>query len=282
MLNDRLLYAALLGLLLCTPGAHGKPSAGRSQDKFPSTPTEQRRYDQAARLIGQAQNYIRQANEFHKVSTDLIAQAKAVTDEAKALQGSAKKYHSNNAIPNAPKLKGAELKAANAQYAQDLEAFKSHATNYNLLIEKFNKQIGQCLSNEASYQDYLKEYQLHCKEFHMPNIAPPHICGQLHVTDGEASHIAGQYRADQMKVAQAAQELANQENRLRNAEAQDGAAEANLITAAVRSQRERELVDAFGKLRQEYELLKIEKNQLDGSTTQISNSRVAGKIKKPR
>jgi hypothetical protein len=140
---------------------------------------------------------------------------------------------------------------------------------------------------------------MHLQEFHAPNlrlpsvamatgaIRPPHLCPAMVVSEGQAAQITGTYFNDQLRVLQAQQNLQLAEKQLRDTKVGANLANQKLETEIKRGQGERDLAVEFGKLREEYDLLKTEKeriasaNKLASPTTQKGTTvttKVQGKL----
>jgi len=212
------------------------------------------RFHQARYLIGEANDFITTAKQLHeKVENQLLI--------AKTLKGEANMMFNQMPAVAPPKLKGAALQAAMGDYQKDLRKFVANADKYQLNLQTFRTTIGECQRAQADYQRQRNLYDLHCSQFHvanLTNIEPPHICGALNVTEGEASRIAGMLRADQQKLQQTMGDLNTKSqllNESRNIVASNLTATA---TESIRQREEEKLAKEFGRLREEYEMLKIQ------------------------
>ncbi|MBS1953053.1 MAG: hypothetical protein JST89_02645 [Cyanobacteria bacterium SZAS-4] len=233
------------------------------------------REENAARLIAQAQNLNKQAAKLHGKAETSINAANRLAGQAHSLT---------------LKVGSPQFKSAVAQYSGDLAQFKAHAEQYNAHLADFQKTIGECQATEAAYDKELKDYQLHVNLFHLPDLTgavrPPHICGRLQMTQSESSRVANSVRADQLKIIAAQQNLNNEEIKLRQAQTAELSTEKKAVNASIREKHEQELAGEFGKLKQEYDLLKMENEALGGANSKVvasvgASMRVQAKVRTP-
>ncbi len=193
------------------------------------------------------------------------------------------------APPNIPliKLKGPQLQQALSQFNTDVDQFKIHAADYNKHLNMFRSQIGECQAAKHAFDDLHKKYEMHCDAYHLNNIPPPHLCLEMNVSASEASSIANQLMNDQMRALRAEAQLNAEEGKLRQLEGMQGKADTLVVKASDRARREKEIAGMFGRLRQEYELLEIERKTIEASkggggkpTAPVVRPYVSGKIKK--
>lgn len=189
--------------------------------------------------------------------------------------------------PNIPliKLKGLQLQQAQKQFADDVNNFKVHAAEYNKNLNLFRSQIGECHAAQEAFQGLHKKYEMHCNQYHMENIPPPHLCIDLTVSAAEASSMANQLMNDQMRALRAEAQLKLEETRLAQLENTTAAADKMVVKESDRARREKQLAGMFGRLRQEYELLEIERKTIDHSKSAsagkpVARPYVSGKIKR--
>lgn len=195
------------------------------------------------------------------------------------------------APPNIPliRLKGPAFQQALRQFNADVEAFKVHAAEYNKHLNLFRSQVGECQAAKEAFNDLHKKYEMHCDAYHLNNIPPPHLCLEMNVSASEASGIANQLMNDQMRALRAEAQLRNEEGKLRELEGMQGKADNLVVKATDRARREREIAGMFGRLRQEYDLLEIERKTIDASRSANGKSAspvvrpyVSGKVKKAK
>ena len=234
---------------------------------------QETREENAARLIAQTNDFKLRVQELH-------GKVDANVNDANRLKGQAE--HLTNVL----KAGTAQYQAATAQYSGDLSQFKNHAQQYQLHMEDFKKTMGECHANEKIYEAQAEEYKLHLQTWHMPDIRPPHICGLLNVSQDQAMHIANTLRVDQMRVAAATGDMLNAQQKLATAEQAELGLAKKAIGSSIREKREQELAGEFGKLKQEFDLLKIERQALGGTLLSPTgagtsvNTVVHGTIKK--
>jgi hypothetical protein len=227
---------------------------------IPEPGCDPKRFLQARYLIEENRDFIRNGKALHEKMQQQILIAKTLKGSANMMQ---------NGVPAVapPKLSGAALQSAMREYTKDLQTFVNHADRYKYNLNVFRTTIGECQRAQATYDQQRQLYDLHCNQFHvngLNTIEPPHICGALQATAGEASHIANMLRADEQKLAASMQELRNNNalvQESRNMVAANLAATAN---ESVRQREEEKLAREFGRLREEYEMLKIQSKMLGG------------------
>lgn len=209
-----------------------------------------------------------------------------VGDKDEKLTGRASTLQTNT-MPNIPliRLKGPQLQQAMRQYNVDVEQFKIHAADYNKHYNLFKSQIGECHAARAAFDELHKKYEMHCTAYHLNNIPPPRLCPPMAGSVAEANSIAGQLRSDQMRALRAEGQLRQEEGRLRELENMQGTADALVVKSGERDRREREIAGMFGRLRQEYDLLEIERKTIEHSkggkpVAPIARPSVKGQIKK--
>jgi hypothetical protein len=88
-----------------------------------------------------------------------------------------------------------------------------------------------------------------------------------------------------MRAMRAEGQLRQEETKLRELEGAQGAADSLVVKSAERDRRERDIAGKFGRLRQEYDLLEIERKTIEASrgakaTAPVVRPYVSGKIKK--
>ncbi len=191
-------------------------------------------------------------------------------------------------MPNIPliRLKGPQLQQAMKQFNNDVEQFKIHAADYNKHYNLFRSQIGECHAAKSAFDSLHKKYEMHCDTYHLNNIPPPKLCPPMNASVSEANSIANQLRNDQMRALRAEAQLNAEEGRLKEVEAMSGKADALVVKSGERDRREREIAGMFGRLRQEYDLLEIERKTIDHSRgsskagAPVVRPYVSGQIKK--
>lgn len=267
--------SSIIGIAWCS--ARALPA---SDSHVPGSATWQaRRIESASKLIREFDRFSQRARKLHKNLTLEIAQATGEISEIRTLRGEARKLQTM--MPSTPlKLSKAQYQAALQQFNAHVNEFRLHAGAYYDSRAKFSRDIGECKTNQKQYEEYARKYQLHTEEFHIPNVTPPHVCGTLNLSSEEALRLSGTLRSDLVRAAAAEAQLQNEEQRLRAAEHVSSMHDGMVMAQAMRERREQELAAAFGRLRQEYELLTAEKSALGGRVPPVTNSRVTGTVRK--
>ncbi|MBX9720747.1 MAG: hypothetical protein K2X81_05085 [Candidatus Obscuribacterales bacterium] len=228
--------------------------------------TQPGRIESAMHIIAQAKDFKLKASQYHLNANETV-------DKAKRLKGEADKLKARV---------GAVDASAPQEYKANLQAFKDHAASYRAHLDRVEHDLGYCKASEAAYQAQLKEYSLHVDTFHMPNIRPPHVCGEMGVTERQAGQIANTLRADQVRVARSEQDLASAENSLENAMQASIHSDTSVYHRSKLAEEERKLAGEFAGLKTEYELLATQRNALLGSSTDTTAAikTVHAKVKK--
>ncbi len=247
-----------------TPRTHdGKPVdlIGEYDSGLLDTPEEGCdlvRFHQARYLIESCRDYIKAAKPLHeKMEQQILI--------AKTLKGRADMLMNNIPVVAPPKLRGSALESATRDYTRDLQVFVNHADQYKMNLQVFRNTIGECRAAQAAYDRQRNLYDLHCNQFHvngLANIEAPHICGALGLTEGEAGHISGMLRADEQRLARTMQELRQTDGLVQESRSIVAANINASAHDAMRQKEEERLAKEFGRLREEYELLKIQSNML--------------------
>ena len=217
---------------------------------------------------------------YHEHAAELIAQSKRLQGEAQVLQTRAP------VLPAAAKLSGAQLQAALKQYGGDVNNFAQHAGAYDQHLKTFQATVGECHANQQALDSVIKKYEIHTDQFHISNlpssIRPPHICKRMLDQMGDMSHEINSMMMDQKRVMEAQIELAKSEANLQNAESEATGTHSKAINEAKRQDGEQALASEFGRLKDEYDLLKVEKDQLSGNNQlgKVTRSSVSAKVKK--
>ncbi|MGH9548463.1 MAG: hypothetical protein ACRD3W_03770, partial [Terriglobales bacterium] len=169
----------------------------------------QERIESAKAIIAGFEQYDRDAKL-------LMAEAANQTKAAKRLKGEAQRYQSN-VIPKMKPLTGAKLSAAQKMYRADLQQFSQHAQAYRQHMAHVREVFGQCEASRRAFEANAGKFSLHCDEFHMGDIPPPHICLEMGGNAAQALQMAGETKGNMQRLAQAEMELMYAEHRLTNA-----------------------------------------------------------------
>lgn len=229
------------------------------------------RIEQAAKLISDSHAYCESSKLF-------LAQAEETVKEAKKLQGQARQYTKNLKI-NAPLLKGQALSDAKRQFQLDLSQFSKHAKQYKLHTDQVRQQFGHCQASMEAYDKFRKELELHCDQFHMPNIEPPHICLELGTSAQEAASMQNRVAEQMKRVAIAEKQLMEAESRLSKAEKMSDAVDGIVRTNTDLALKEQDLAAEFARLKEEHRQLDVARRALQRSGVRTAIPRVHGKVK---
>jgi hypothetical protein len=295
------LYAVTLTFCLVGPNCLIAQSEGVQSE----TALMAKRVAQASELKSGADSYVLRAKRFHQTAQDLISESKGLENEALLLAQNLKDQSGQLSkdplkgsanftqgiqfgAPPPLKLTAAQYGAALNQYSGDIQKFTEHAQLYDAHLQKFNAEIGACHANDQAYAANLKKLEMHLQEFHMPNlrlpsvaiatgtIRPPHLCPAMMVSEAEGQQITDKYFNDQLRLVAAQQQLQSAEKQLRNTQTGMGLANQKLETEIKRGQGERDLAVEFGKLREEYDLLKTEKERIASANKLASPTSAKG------
>ena len=281
------LGAGFVSLLLFAVSASGISNSGMMPSAAFADALQVASDTSCAARCRSAQDIINDCNKFETGASDFHQKAEIIIAQATKLKGQAQVLQTR--VPNLPppmKMSAAEYAMGSKQYAADLNDFKTHAVAYQGHLKQFQNTVGECHAHAQALDGVLKKYEIHVGEFHMnsSNIRPPHICGVLQNTvNRNFTSMANQMVTDQMRVLQAESQLRTQEVELQNAEQASSAGSIKAMDRAKREDGEQALAAEFGRLREEYELLKSEKDRLasasgHGTIGKITQSSVSGKI----
>jgi hypothetical protein len=262
----------------------------------------------AIEIIKDSDNLNQRALSFHKRAETLIAQADKLKDQAASLHnskaavkgsasqttlnGAAEVLHTNiPVLPKPAKLTKEQYALGAKQYAGDLSNFTAHAKAYDEHLKQFQKAVGECHANEKALDGVLKKYEIHVGDFHLGLndsnaqivLRPPHICKRMqNMVDRDFNKIANAMMNDQRRVMEAEHRLAQTEAELQNAEQANAAASGKAMHQAQREEGEMALAGEFGRLKEEYDLLKMEKERLatvNPNIGRVTRSSVSAVIK---
>jgi len=273
MLASSLLLSSLAGL-----SALAEPT---SEDNCCQSSNLKARVQSAQAILDDIARLETSMKSYHHQAMVLIAQSRKLQGEAEVLQTR------TPVLPGYTKLTPAQYQAAMKQYNSDVEAFAAHAGAYDQHLQNFQSTIGECHANDQALNSIIKKYEIHVDQFHVPNqlgaIRPPHICKRMQAAFGDMSGEANSMLMDQKRVLEAQAALAKTEATLQNAEGEAPGVHQKAMTEARREQGEQALVAEFSRLKDEYDLLKVEKDRLAGNNSalgKVSRSSVSAKIKK--
>jgi hypothetical protein len=237
----------------------------------PSEPNfDPARLESARQIISGCQSYTKWAKSF-------IAQASTVTNQAKTLSGSARRFQSTVA-PKMQRLSGAKLAAAKKMYQSDLRQFAEHASEYRAHTDKVRGMYGQCEASRRAYEQNRLNYTLHCLQWHMDNVPPPHVCLEVSSNVTEARQAAGMANASMKRMVDAEASLAQQEERLKGALKDSSDVDAKTRKQHDLNLHEQDLVAEFARLQEEYKQLTVESSALKSSGVKVPVQSVRGKV----
>jgi hypothetical protein len=253
----------------------------KDNDDAPLSPAMQQMMD---RRVKNANHLLVEEKQYKESSQKLHAKMQNLIAESKTLKGEAQVLHTTVPLTGGVKLDAAQLKSAQGQYAGHINEFKAHAQAYQAHLADFAHTLGECHANEAAYKAYVSQVQLHVSDFHisMLNIRPPHVCGLLPGSTAEAAKINNQLRVDAARMQDSETSLALAQTKLTAEQQVSGVLDSRVAKEANRQEKEKELAGEFGKLREEYDLLKTEKDILaknGGGLEKITRTSVAAKVK---
>lgn len=218
-------------------------------------------------------------SEFNAKAQDLIAQTDAVTAKTKRLNASAKRFQST-VTPTFKRLKGAQLAQAKQMYQTDLNQFSSHVEAYREHNDNVRNQYGQCAASRAAYEKNKNSYLIHCKEFHMEDLPPPHICVTMEQAMSNSDAAAGRLKSSVKKLVDSQIELMKTEARLNAAVANSANVDKDVRKQHELNLKEQDLAVEFAQLQEEHKQLEIEKRALSASGVSTVVPTVKAKIHK--
>jgi hypothetical protein len=258
-------------------GAKSSPenssSISGNQPTQPPAQDLKARVKDAEQIIEQNHNFQLHAKQFHLGAQAQIDAAMRLTGRAQQLQ--------KQAIPLHGKLDAVQLKGATSQFVADLNMFKLHAKDYADHLQAFRDTLGECHKDEAEYAEAVRRHTLHCDEFHVPNIPPPHVCGDMDLTAAESRRVQNTLVNDRGRMVQAEQKLRDEEQKLKDAVEIEPHLMGKVHTASKRMEEERKIAGEFARLAEEYKTLQIEREYVAGSA-KVATSTVRAQIKKSR
>lgn len=221
------------------------------------------------------------ANEFIEKSNRLIVQNNAATAETNRLNGAAKKYEST-IKPTIRALKGAQLAQAKKMYKADLNQFENHVAAYREHNANVRQQYGECAASKAAYERNRNSYLLHCKEFHMEDLPPPHVCVTLQQAMSNSESASGQLKNSMKKLVDSQIELMKTEARLSAAVANSAGVDTDVRKQHELNLKEQELAMEFARLQEEHKQLEIEKRTLSASGVKTTVLTTKAKVSQHR
>jgi len=234
-----------------------RPSASASDGECCSQPG---RCQSARAIIAQADTFKMRATQFHTDSAALIRDAAKLRGQAASLDPRARKT-----------------------YQADLTTFQQHAEAYRAHQAEVERTMGFCKATEDQYRAMLESKTLHTTMFHMPNIRPPHVCGEMEMDTASAQQFNNQLRMDQSRVNSSEADLRKAEEKLAIAASHNAAADAPLQARSRLLDAERQLTGEFAALKTEYGMLAIQHQALTAAGVKPPVlTKVSGKIQPHR
>ncbi|HEY9678984.1 MAG TPA: hypothetical protein V6C76_13325 [Drouetiella sp.] len=230
-------------------------------------------------FIKQAQILIAQADKATAETQILIAQADKTAADAKRLNGSAKQF-GTTFVPKIRPLHGAQLAAARKMYQSDLAQFSSHVAVYREHNANVRHQVGECAASRAAYEKNKNHYTLHCKEFHMEDLPPPHVCVTMEEAVSNSASMEGRLKSSVKRLVDSQIELMKTEARAKAAIANSESVNQDVRKQHEINLREQELAVEFAQIEEEYKQLDIEKKTLDASGGKASTTSVRARVRK--
>lgn len=233
--------------------------------------------DISAARIESARQILEQARLCQKHAQILIAQTEKSMTEAKRLQGNANAYQSKFA-PKLRRLNAAQLAQAKVMFKSDLQTFAQHAKDYQNHTREVRAQFGECHASEKDFEKNTLSYELHCGQYHMQDVAPPHICPSMRAAVGDAAAAQNQLRTNMQRLNAEEANLAETEERLNKAVGASAQVDADVTRQNNRYLKEQELAAEYGTLKEEYRQLEVARKALQANGAQIPVASVKGQI----
>lgn len=195
-------------------------------------------------------------------------------------------------VPGHLKMSQAQYDSAVKQFRADINQFYIHAKEYNDALKRFKIEVADCNENEQLYKNTVKQNQLNLKTVQINGVAtiassdvpevvpPPRACCPKCVMSGQCRpHLgtgggpsvggggggSGGSRADEQRLAASQAEQAKQEQKLANARAESAPALKVAVDEAKIASKMEILAGKFGKLKEEFKVLRIERDSLTGA-----------------
>lgn len=256
-----------LSITAPTTAAHGHGCSASSDVKDLAD-----RCASAAQIIDQSEYYCRKVRR-------VLTQIAGTTQQAQTLTGAAKKFQANS-LPPLRRLTGAQLARARAMYKSDLQQFAAHVKEYCEHTTQVRNELGACESSRKAYEKTKGDYSLHCKEFHMSDIPPPHICIEMGTSVEEAAELTGRLAADMRRMVEAEMALQQAEARLNKAVSSRADIDAKVRNQHEINLKEQALAEEFARLSEEFKQLEIERKTINAHNARTAISSVQAKVRK--
>jgi hypothetical protein len=222
---------------------------------------------------------IKNCNEFTNSANQLIAQVNETTAKTNRLNGAAKHF-STNVTPIIKPLSGARLAQAKQMYKSDLLQFQNHVAEYREHNTNVRRNYGECAASRAAYEKNKNSYLIHCKEFHMEDLPPPHVCVTMQQAMSNSDSAAGKLKESVKRLVDSQIELMKTENRLQAAVANSSNVDQDVHKQHELNLREQDLAVEFAKIEEEHKQLEVEKRTLSASGVRVPVQTVKARIRK--
>ncbi len=226
-----------------------------------------------------AREITQKCNTFVDKAQQLIAQANETTAKTNRLNGTANRY-GTTLVPIIKPLKGARLAAARQMYKTDLEQFANHVSEYREHNANVRRQFGECAASRAAYEKNKNSYLIHCKEFHMEDLPPPHVCVTMEQAMGNADSAAGKLKDSVKRLVDSQIELMKTEGRLQAAMLNSANVDKDVRKQHALNLQEQDLAVEFAKIQEEHKQLEVEKRTLSASGVKTPISSVRATIRR--
>ncbi|MDR3612003.1 MAG: hypothetical protein P4L53_00455 [Candidatus Obscuribacterales bacterium] len=233
--------------------------------------------DQMNDRIESAREILEHARAYQRHAQLLIAQTAKATSDAKRLEGNANAYQSKIA-PKIRRLNGAQLAQAKVMFKSDLQTFAQHARDYREHTKQVREQVGECHASEQEFERNKLSYEIHCGQYHMQDVAPPHICPAMRAAVGDAAAAQNRLRTNMQKLNAEEAQLAESEDRLNNAIGASAQGDADITKQNSRYLKEQELAAEYATLKEEYRQLEVGRKALQANGAKIPVATVKGQI----
>jgi DNA mismatch repair ATPase MutS len=165
-------------------------------------------------------------------------------------------------------------------YKSDLEQFANHVSEYREHNANVRRQFGECAASRAAYEKNKNSYLIHCKEFHMEDLPPPHVCVTMEQAMGNADLAAGKLKDSVKRLVDSQIELMKTEGRLQAAMLNSANVDKDVRKQHALNLQEQDLAVEFAKIQEEHKQLEVEKRTLSASGVKVPVSSVRATIRK--
>ena len=163
-------------------------------------------------------------------------------------------------------------------FNSDLKQFAKHAQEYREHTRQVREQFGQCHASQDAFERNKLGYELHCGQYHMQNVEPPHICPAMRAVLGEAATTQNQLLSNITRMNQAEQNLKDTEDRVNKAVAASAQGDIDIAKQNTLNLKEQELASEYGTLKEEYRQLEVGRMALQANGAKIPVATVKGTV----